>query len=121
VTLTNAHVICHFIQYVAPNGDDLILQSKPDLLNGANLNLNSFASHTFQVREMPGKISGVCAGEDQQCRSQTFTVNTNENQGKFNTIIIHLKYANCLLASHSRSRDFSLSNLQSSSSCPTSK
>ena len=61
---------------------DLVLQSKPDLLNGADLNLNSYVSHTFQVREMPGKISGVCSGEDHVCRVGRFTVNSHENQGE---------------------------------------
>ena len=61
---------------------DLVLQSKPDLLNGADLNLNSFVTHTFQVREMPGKVSGVCSGENQDCRAGLFTVNSHENQGK---------------------------------------
>lgn len=59
-----------------------MLQSKPDLLNGADLNLNSYVSHTFQVKEMPGKISQKCTGENEECMVGTFTVNSHENQGK---------------------------------------
>ena len=31
---------------------------------------------------MPGKVSGVCSGEDHVCRVGRFTVNSNENQGE---------------------------------------
>eukprot|EP00804_Cyclotella_cryptica_P029451 CCRYP_011270-RA/>CCRYP_011270-RA protein AED:0.18 eAED:0.18 QI:2826/1/1/1/0.75/0.4/5/1530/114 len=71
------------VHWVPPYKGEMILQSKPDILNGASLNLNSYVGHTFQVRELPGKVSGVCAGENQQCRIEHFTVNANENQGEF--------------------------------------
>lgn len=68
--------------YTAPGGGELVLQSKPDLLNGADLNLNSYVSHTFRVKEMPGKISQKCTGENEECMAGTFTVNSHENQGE---------------------------------------
>lgn len=42
--------------------------------------LNSFVGHSFQIRELPGKKSGVCEGEGQVCRIGTFTVNKNNDQ-----------------------------------------
>ncbi|KAL7476262.1 hypothetical protein ACHAW6_002140 [Cyclotella cf. meneghiniana] len=71
------------VHWVPPYQGEMVLQSKPDILNGASLNLNSYVGHTFQVRELPGKVSGVCAGENQQCRIEHFTVNSNDNQVVF--------------------------------------
>jgi hypothetical protein len=34
------------------------------------------------VKEMPGKISQKCTGENEECMVGTFTVNSHENQGK---------------------------------------
>ena len=46
------------------------------------MTLNSYVGHTFQVRELAAKKTGVCAGEDQTCRIDHFTVNTNQDQGE---------------------------------------
>jgi hypothetical protein len=58
----------------------MVLQSTPDILAGASFALNSYVGHTFQIRELPGKKSGVCEGQDQTCRIGTFTVNSNNDQ-----------------------------------------
>ena len=44
------------------------------------MTLNSYVGHTFQVRELAAKKTGVCAGET--CRIDHFTVNTNQDQGE---------------------------------------
>jgi len=61
----------------------MVLQSTPDILHGASFALNSFVGHTFQVRELAAKKTGVCAGEDETCRVDHFTVNANQDQGEF--------------------------------------
>ena len=59
-----------------------MLQSDPHIYNGATFSLNSFITHAFEAREMPGK-SGTCAGSDgdQTCRVGYFAVNSNDDQG----------------------------------------
>jgi hypothetical protein len=59
-----------------------VLQSTPDVLAGASFALNSFVSHSFQVRELPGKKSGVCEGDGGTCRVDYFSVNENHDQGE---------------------------------------
>lgn len=71
------------IHWMHPDTDELVLQSDPDVLNGASTDLNSYVGHTFQVRELPAKKTGVCAGEDETCRIDHFTVNTNSDQSEF--------------------------------------
>ncbi len=60
-----------------------MLQSDPFVFNGAAFNLNSFVTHEFEVREIPGK-SGKCLGKDETCRVGYFTVNENSDQRKYN-------------------------------------
>ena len=48
------------------------------------MTLNSYVGHTFQVSELAAKKTGVCGGEDQTCRIDHFTVNTNQDQGEYN-------------------------------------
>lgn len=71
------------IHWIHPNTNELVLQSTPDVLAGASFALNSFVSHAFQVRELPGKKSGVCEGSEGECRVDYFTVNENQDQGEF--------------------------------------
>eukprot|EP00970_Alexandrium_tamarense_P013537 scaffold3489_cov255-Alexandrium_tamarense.AAC.1 len=52
------------IHWIHPQTGEMVLQSKPDILNGASLDLNSYSTHTFQVRELPAKRTGECAGEE---------------------------------------------------------
>jgi len=68
------------IHWIHPQTGEMVLQSTPDVLNGASMDLNSYVSHTFQVRELPAKKSGVCGGENEECRVDHFTVNQNVDQ-----------------------------------------
>ena len=52
------------------------------MLAGASFNLNSYVSHSFLVRELPGKKSEVCEGSGGECRVDYFTVNENRDQGE---------------------------------------
>ena len=70
------------VHWVHPDTGEMVLQSTPDILHGASFALNSYVSHTFQVRELPAKKTGVCAGEGQVCRIDHFTVNSNQDQGE---------------------------------------
>ena len=69
------------VHWVHPDTGEMVLQTTPDILHGASFALNSFIGHTFGVRELPAKKTGVCAGEDQTCRVDHFTVNSNQDQG----------------------------------------
>ena len=66
----------------------MVLQSTPDILHGASFALNSYVSHTFQVRELPAKKTGVCSGEGKVCRIDHFTVNSNQDQGELLVYLI---------------------------------
>ena len=39
-------------------------------------------THSFLVREMPGKKTGECEGSEGECRVDYFTVNENHDQGE---------------------------------------
>ena len=62
---------------------------------GASFALNSFVTHSFQVRELAGKKSGVCEGTEGECRVDYFTVNENTDQGEI--FIFEILY--CCVAS----------------------
>jgi hypothetical protein len=68
------------VHWIHPDTGEMVLQSTPDILAGANFALNSYVGHSFQIRELPGKKSGVCEGEGQVCRIGMFTVNKNNDQ-----------------------------------------
>ena len=96
------------VHWVHPDTGEMVLQSTPDILHGASFALNSYVGHTFEVRELAAKKTGVCAGEDQTCRVDHFTVNANQDQGEFiscgsclvfvlNRLISNLSYVNGLL------------------------
>lgn len=67
------------LYWIHPNTREAVLQSTPYIYNGATFSLNSFVSHAFEIREMPGK-SGKCAGDDDTCRVGYFAVNENDEQ-----------------------------------------
>lgn len=67
------------VYWIHPQTNEEVLQSSPFIYNGATFSLNSFVSHSFEAREMPGK-SGKCAGEDETCRVGYFAVNENDEQ-----------------------------------------
>ncbi len=73
------------VNWVDPVTGEMVLQSEPDILNGASLALDSFVGHTFEVRELPAKKTGICAGNDQTCRINHFTVSSNNDQGERHT------------------------------------
>ena len=55
------------------------------------MTLNSYVGHTFQVRELAAKKTGVCGGEDETCKVDHFTVNTNQDQGEYiSNMIVHI-------------------------------
>mmetsp|Transcript_13895 Transcript_13895/g.27517 ORF Transcript_13895/g.27517 Transcript_13895/m.27517 type:complete len:451 (+) Transcript_13895:186-1538(+) len=68
------------IHWIHPDTGELVLQSTPDVLNGASFALNSFVGHSFEVNELPAKRTGVCAGENNECRVDYFTVNDKDDQ-----------------------------------------
>eukprot|EP00581_Thalassiosira_minuscula_P013298 CAMPEP_0183711822 /NCGR_PEP_ID=MMETSP0737-20130205/7199_1 /TAXON_ID=385413 /ORGANISM="Thalassiosira miniscula, Strain CCMP1093" /LENGTH=461 /DNA_ID=CAMNT_0025940389 /DNA_START=65 /DNA_END=1450 /DNA_ORIENTATION=+ len=68
------------VHWVHPDTGEMVLQSTPDILHGANFALNSYIGHTFEVRELPAKKTGVCGGEEESCRVDYFTVNSNQDQ-----------------------------------------
>lgn len=70
------------IHWIHPDTGQMVLQSSPFVFNGATFNLNSYVGHTFQLRELPGKKSGVCgdAGEEMTCRTDMVTVSENDEQ-----------------------------------------
>lgn len=67
------------VHWIHPQTKERILQSNPYIYNGATFNLNSYVSHSFEAREIPGK-TGKCAGENQTCRVGYFAVNENDEQ-----------------------------------------
>jgi hypothetical protein len=75
------------VHWIHPQTGEMVLQSTPDILAGSSFALNSYVGHTFQVRELPGKKTGVCEGESQQCRIEQFTVNSNSDQGEWRSTI----------------------------------
>lgn len=76
------------VHWIHPQTQEMVLQSTPDIMAGASFALNSFVTHSFQVRELPGKKSGVCEGTEGECRVDYFTVNENTDQGE----LLILKY-----------------------------
>ena len=56
--------------------------SNPDIMSGADFNLNSFIGHEFELREKPSTKTGKCKSEDQTCRNHFVTVSPNEDQGE---------------------------------------
>jgi hypothetical protein len=83
------------IHWVDPVTGDMVLQSEPDILDGASLELDSFVGHTFEVRELPAKKTRVCAGDDQTCRVNHFTVSGNSDQGKRGSTTL-VSMVNCI-------------------------
>ena len=68
------------IHWIHPETNEKVLQSNPFIYPGATFSLNSYVTHAFEAREIPGK-SGKCAGKDETCRVGYFEVNNNDDQG----------------------------------------
>ena len=80
------------VSWIHPETEELVLQSTPDVLAGASFSLNSFVSHSFLVREMPGKKTGECEGSEGECRVDYFSVNENHDQGEFYSLVVCCAY-----------------------------
>ena len=77
------------VHWVDPVSGEMVIQSEPDILDGASLNLDSYVGHTFEVRELPSSKTGYCGDPSNEatvgtiCRMGTFTVNENDQQSTF--------------------------------------
>jgi len=69
--------------WVSENTGELVLQLPNPVAPGATTTLNSFVSHTFELREAPSVNTGDCSGEGNTCHSVRFTLNENHNQAVF--------------------------------------
>jgi len=67
--------------WIHPQTNEMVLQSSPFIANGAVMSLNSFVGHSFQLREIPGKKSGLCRRD--QCFISYVTVSENDDQVVF--------------------------------------
>jgi hypothetical protein len=76
------------VHWVHPSTRDLSLMSDPDVAAGAEFPLESYVSHEFQIRQLPDRKTGACAGssgaedgaEDQVCKTANFQVSDNDEQ-----------------------------------------
>lgn len=59
---------------------------------GSETHITSYIGHEFTIKELPGKISGVCrsSGTKDICKSINITVNANEEQCTYIIIVICL-------------------------------
>lgn len=64
------------------NNDERVLNAEEGVMFGAESAINSFVSHEFEAVELPKKSTNVCAGENGECRTAIFEVNSNDNQGE---------------------------------------
>lgn len=69
------------VHWVHPDTNEMVLQSSPFIYNGGTMNMNSYIGHTFQLRELPNKKTGVCGDETtKECRTGLVTVSNNNDQ-----------------------------------------
>jgi hypothetical protein len=57
------------------------MSSTNGVFSGATFPLQTFVGHEFELRELPSEKTGVCDSPDQTCRSATFVISENDNQG----------------------------------------
>ena len=69
------------VHWIHPETDEMELLG--DLLSGASTDFNSYVGHAFQVRELPSEETGACEGEEETCRIDHFTENTDKDQSEF--------------------------------------
>ena len=67
-----------------PDTREGFLMSSPDIMSGADFNLNSYIGHEFEIREKPSAKTGLCKSEDQTCRNSFVKVSQNFDQGEYN-------------------------------------
>jgi len=72
------------VHWIHPDTNERVLQSAPFIYNGATFTLNSFVSHEFEVRELPGKDGKCKSGENKDtCGSGYFIVKDSDEQNFF--------------------------------------
>lgn len=64
------------VYWMHPQTGEAVLQSKPFVKNGGVLDLNSYAGHVFQLREMPSTFNGAC--DEGECKMSFAIVTENE-------------------------------------------
>ena len=69
------------ISWVHPDTGERVLMSQPDVMPGAEFNLDSFVGHAFVVEELPLRDEVVCRKAPKKvCREAFFAVSENDNQ-----------------------------------------
>jgi hypothetical protein len=68
------------LSWIDPSTGDRIVMSDPYIIPGSDFTLNSFVSHSFEVKELPNTKTGLCFGENSTCQVSFFTVNDHESQ-----------------------------------------
>uniref|UniRef100_A0A7S3L8G7 Fe2OG dioxygenase domain-containing protein n=1 Tax=Amphora coffeiformis TaxID=265554 RepID=A0A7S3L8G7_9STRA len=69
------------ISWVHPETGERVLMSQPDVMPGAEFNLDSFVGHSFAVVELPVRNESICRkAPDNICRETSYTVSENDNQ-----------------------------------------
>jgi len=68
------------VYWVHPDTREGFLMSSPDIMSGADFNLNSYIGHEFEIREKPSAKTGLCKSEDQTCRNSFVKVSQNFDQ-----------------------------------------
>jgi hypothetical protein len=63
--------------------DELVKNSEEGIFHGSETNIKSFLTHEFEVVEIPAKKTGLCRGEDNECRRGYFQVNEFHGQGTY--------------------------------------
>lgn len=69
------------ISWVHPDTGERVLMSQPDVMPGADFNLDSFVGHAFAVEELPVRDETECRkAPNKVCRETSFAVSENDNQ-----------------------------------------
>ena len=63
------------------SGDRALMSEDTGILHGTEFDLDSYAWHHFEVRELPSRVTGVCK-IDTNCSTRTFVVNDGDHQSK---------------------------------------
>jgi hypothetical protein len=83
------------VYWINPTTRAASLMSTPSIYDGAQMPLNSFVGHEFELREVPAADTGACANEDKVCHSVNFLVSENDNQGEL--VLFWKKRQGCML------------------------
>lgn len=69
------------VYWIHPTTREGSLMSTNGVVPGATFPLQTYVGHEFEMREVPSEKTGVCDSPDQTCRSTTFVISENDNQG----------------------------------------